>query len=78
METSEALREDRVKILGFIDGNENLWGNEFNDFKILEPKILLKSNISVIIASANHYGEIVNSILSIGVCRERIIPNFVL
>ncbi|WP_114661840.1 radical SAM protein [Polynucleobacter necessarius] len=78
LSSSEMLSNKRIKILGFVDGNSNLWGEEFDGFKILDPKILLNSNAKILIASANHYGEIVNSVLKMGIGRERIIPNFIL
>jgi organic radical activating enzyme len=78
LSTSETLKQKKIEVLGFVDGNDNLWGREFNGYKILDPQILHNSNANIIIASANHYGEIVNKICKMGISRDRIIPNFIL
>ena len=78
LSTSDSLKEGRLEVLGFVDGNENFWGDEFQGHVVLDPQTLLNSDASIIVASANHYGEIVNKILKMGISRDRILPNFML
>lgn len=78
LSTSDTLKQNKMNVLGFVDGNANLWGKKFNGYEILDPQILHNSKAGIIIASANHYGEIVNKILKMGIRHARIIPNFLL
>jgi len=78
LRTSTKLREGIIRVVGVVDGNKEKWGTEFMGRVVEAPEALLHSKASIVIASSNFYGEIVNRILAMGVSPSRIAPNFLL
>jgi hypothetical protein len=61
-----------------VDGMEEKWGSDFMGFEVQSPQSLIDSESDIIIASVNFYGEIFNKIISLGISKDRVIPNFLL
>jgi poly(ribitol-phosphate) beta-N-acetylglucosaminyltransferase len=70
--------EHEFVISGIVDGMEEKWGSDFRGFEVQSPQTLIDSESDIIIASVNFYGEIFNKIISLGISKERVIPNFLL
>lgn len=67
-----------MKIIGVVDGNPHRWGEWYRGHQVRSPDMVLESDASVVIASANFYGEIANKLISMGVEPKRIAPTFLL
>ena len=79
LRTMDITRENnRLTISGVVDGMEKKWGTNFMGYKVENPSSLINNEVNIVIASANYYGEILNKIISLGVSRDRVIPNFLL
>jgi poly(ribitol-phosphate) beta-N-acetylglucosaminyltransferase len=74
----DTAEEDSYVVSGIVDGMEEKWGSAFMGFEVQSPQSLVDNKSDIIIASVNFYGEIFNKLISIGVSRDRIIPNFLL
>jgi poly(ribitol-phosphate) beta-N-acetylglucosaminyltransferase len=72
------MKEGQNEILAIVDGFEDKKGTDFMGFKVHSPTFLLENQSDIVIASANFYGEIYNKITSLGISKDRIIPNFLL
>jgi len=71
-------QSDGFTVLGVVDGMADKWGDEFMGFEVQSPDFLIGRESDIVIASVNFYGEIFNAILSLGIPKERVIPNFLL
>ncbi len=78
LRTSKKLKSNEIKVVGIVDGNKEKYGTNFMGRIVESPGILLNSNASIVIASSNYYGEIVNKLLAMGIPPDRIAPNFIL
>ena len=67
-----------LMVSGVVDGMEEKWGSSFMGFEVKSPEFLLDDESDIIIASVNFYGEVFNKIMSLGVSKDRVIPNFLL
>lgn len=76
--TSSKIRSGEVRLVGVVDGNQDRVGMEFMGRIVESPDLLLRNTASIVIASSNYYGEIVNKILLMGIPASRIAPNFIL
>ena len=74
----EAKGLNKLKILGVVDGMEDKWGDQFMGYEIESPLSLTNNGSDIVIASVNYYGEIFNKIISLGISKDRVIPNFML
>jgi poly(ribitol-phosphate) beta-N-acetylglucosaminyltransferase len=74
----QSKENNQANVIAVIDGMENKWGNDFMSYEIKSPEFLATNNYYIVIASVNFYGEIFNNIVSKGISKERIIPNFIL
>jgi poly(ribitol-phosphate) beta-N-acetylglucosaminyltransferase len=78
LRTSRKMKDKEIRVINVIDGNREKHGTDFMGMTVESPEILHQSNASVVIASSNYYGEIVNRILMMGISPDRIAPNFIL
>lgn len=76
--TSNKLKKNEIKVVGVVDGNRDKLGTDFMGWPVESPEILCSSNASIVIASSNYYGEIVNRLLAMGISPGRVAPNFIL
>ena len=67
-----------MNICMIVDGNPNRWGESYMGHIIREPQAIIESKASILVASSNYYGEIVNRIISMGIPRERLVPTFII
>ncbi len=74
----DTITEHEFVISGIVDGMEEKWGSDFMGFEVQSPQSLIDSESDIIIASVNFYGEIFNKIISLGISKDRVIPNFLL
>ena len=74
----DTSKKSDLAVTGFVDGIEEKWGTDFMGFNIKDPKSLKDGKSDIIIASVNFYGEIYNNIISMGISKDKIIPNFLL
>ena len=61
-----------------VDGNPNRWGKSYMGHVVRHPESIKESDASIVIASANYYGEILNRIISMGIHRKRLVPTFII
>jgi len=61
-----------------VDGNPNRWGKNYMGHVVRHPKSIKESDASIVIASANYYGEILNQIILMGIHRKRLVPTFII
>ena len=76
MDETKGLK--KLNILGVVDRMEDKWGTQFMGYEIKSPLSLTNNEYDIVIASVNFYGEIFNQIVSLGISKDRIIPNFML
>lgn len=74
----DTAEDNSFVISGVVDGMEEKWGTDFMGFKVKSPQTLVDSESSIVIASVNFYGEIFNRLISMGISKDRVIPNFLL
>jgi poly(ribitol-phosphate) beta-N-acetylglucosaminyltransferase len=67
-----------MNICMIVDGNPNRWGESYMGHIIRKPHAIIESDASILVASSNYYGEIVNRIISMGISRERLVPTFII
>ena len=78
LRTSKKLKGNEIRIVNVVDGNSDKYGTDFFGMTVQPPEVLLNTDASIVIASSNYYGEIVNRILLMGISPDRIAPNFIL
>jgi len=71
-------KNKNLVVSGVVDGMEDKWGSEFMGFEVKPPEFLIDDESDIIIASVNFYGEVFNRIMSLGISKDRVIPNFLL
>jgi hypothetical protein len=74
----DTATEHEFVISGVVDGMEEKWGSDFMGFEVQSPQSLIDSESDIVIASVNFYGEIFNKLISLGISKDRVIPNFLL
>ena len=74
----DTAEENSFIVTGIVDGMEEKWGANFMGFEIQSPLSLIDSELNIVIASVNFYGEIFNKLISMGISKDRVIPNFLL
>jgi poly(ribitol-phosphate) beta-N-acetylglucosaminyltransferase len=74
----DTATEHEFIISGVVDGVEKKWGSNFMGFEVQSPQYLIGRESDIIIASVNFYGEIFNKIISLGISKDKVMPNFLL
>jgi sulfatase maturation enzyme AslB (radical SAM superfamily) len=74
----DTAEDNSFVVSGIVDGMEEKWGTDFMGFEVQSPQSLVDTELDIVIASVNFYGEIFNKLISMGISKNRVIPNFLL
>ena len=67
-----------ANITAVVDSNSDKWGVQFGTYIIEDPKMLVKNNARIVVASSNFHGDIVRKLQDLEISLERIVPTYVL
>ncbi|MEO5338920.1 MAG: radical SAM protein [Magnetococcus sp. MYC-9] len=76
LENAPSLRKYRVRY--FVDSDPKKQNREFHGAPVYPPQAITQDDASILIASGLFYKEIVDTILGLGVGRERILSNILI
>lgn len=62
IEIIRMLKKFGIPVLGIVDNNRTIWGNEIEEYKILSPNRIAEHPGKVIIAMSKHANEVVEQI----------------
>jgi len=76
--TSKKIKEKKLEIVAVVDADKSRQGWEFFGHRILSPDEVHRLDGQIAIASSNFYGKILRDLISRGIDKNRVMPNFLL